>query len=115
MKRESTLERLRAIGTSLPNTDEGVSCKGTVLESRTVKVDGRAFLFLGRDVRLKLAKSIAAAKKLAAKKPALYTVGAGGWTKIAMDGELPSIDLLEKWIHESYVLVAGPRAKRKKK
>jgi hypothetical protein len=113
MTRETILQQLRTIGTSLPDTDEGISCKGTILESRTVKVQGRAFLFLGKDVRLKLKKTVAAAKKLAAKKPDVYEVGSGGWTKIMLAGELPPIDLLEKWVHESYALVAGPAPKKK--
>jgi hypothetical protein len=112
MTRESILQQLREIGTSLPDTDEGISCKGTILESRTVKVDGRAFLFLGKDVRLKLKKTVAAAKKLAAKKPDVYEVGAGGWTKIMLASELPPIDLLEKWVHESYAVIAGPKKKK---
>ncbi len=65
----TTLQELRELGKSLDDTTEGWSCKGTVLESRTINVDRRAFLFLGNkgEVRLKLEASLASAKKLAAK------------------------------------------------
>jgi predicted DNA-binding protein (MmcQ/YjbR family) len=106
---------LHEIAMALPDTSEGVSCKGTVLESRTIKVDGRAFLFLGKkDARLKLEKSIASAKKLAAKKPAIYSIGAGGWTKIALAEDLP-LDTLDTWIRESHALIRGPAKKSAKK
>lgn len=110
MKRESALKRWREIALELPDTDEGISCKGTVLESRTVKVDTRAFLFLGKDVRLKLDKSIASAKKVKGVE-----VGSGGWTTIRLEESSPDVDLVEKWIRESYALVAMGTAKKKKK
>lgn len=104
------MERWRALAMDLPDTDEGVSCKGTVLESRTVKVDGRAFLFLGKDVRLKLEKSIAGARKMDG-----VDVGSGGWTTIRLEDGVPDVELVEKWIRESYALVAVGTAKKKKK
>src|SRR5581483_5009037 len=85
------LEDLRTLGKSFDDTSEGVSCAGTVLESRTIKVDGRAFLFLGKkgEIRLKLERSLAAARKLERQKPDVYAVGAGGWTKIVTAVEAP--------------------------
>lgn len=112
----TTLQELRALGKTFEDTTEGFSCKGTVLEARTIKVDGRAFLFLGNkgEVRLKLGPSLPSARKLAAKKPDAYQVGSGGWMKIALGEDIPD-DLLEKWIHESYGLIAGARSKPKTK
>jgi predicted DNA-binding protein (MmcQ/YjbR family) len=108
---------LRGFGKSFEDTSEGFSCKRTVLEARTVKVDGRVFLFLGNkgDVRLKLEVSLASAKKLAKQRPDVYGVGGGGWTRISLAVEAPPRELLEKWIEESYGLVAGVRAKKKTK
>lgn len=115
MKLEAAIERWREVAIALPDTDEGISCKGTVLEARTVKVDTRAFLFLGKkDLRLKLEKSIAAAKKVDG-----VDVGSGGWTTIRFADGLPDFALVEKWIRESYALVAvgtkKPKKKKKKK
>jgi hypothetical protein len=37
----TTLQELRALAKSFEDTSEGFTCKGTVLEARTIKVDGR--------------------------------------------------------------------------
>src|SRR5947207_7873268 len=75
---------------------------------RTFKVKGKAFLFVGRtEVRLKLADSIAEARKLAAKEPDRYSVGANGWTKIMFDDRHPlQIAVVKRWIGESYQVMA---------
>ncbi len=111
------LQELRELARTFDDTSEGWSCKGTVLESRTINVDRRAFLFLGSkgDVRLKLQRSLPAARKLAAKRPDLYTVGSGGWTKICLGVDIPPRDLLESWIEESYALIAAGTTKAKPK
>ena len=73
------MKAMRAIALKLPDVEEGVACEGTALEKRTVKVKGKAFLFLGTgDALLKLDGSLAAATKLADKTPARYRVGKGG-------------------------------------
>jgi len=104
---------LRKFALDLEGAEEGIACAGTAIESRTIKVGGKAFLFLGaKDIRLKLTASIAAAKKLAKKNADLYTVGAGGWTKIALGGKEPPLALLEGWALESYVAMKPAKKKR---
>ncbi len=41
------VEALRKLALALPEVEEGVSCAGTALERRTVKVRDKAFVFLG--------------------------------------------------------------------
>ena len=40
------VQALLRFGLKHPNTEESLACKGTVIESATVKVGGRAFLFV---------------------------------------------------------------------
>lgn len=112
----TTLQELREFAKTLDDTSEGWSCKGTVLESRTIKVDGRAFLFLGTKgvVRLKLEDSIPEAKKLSKKHPDVYEIGSGNWTKIVLDDDVDR-DVMEKWITESYDLILNFRTGGSKK
>ena len=92
----------------LPDTEEGIACAGTSLEKRTMKVSGKAFLFLGQaDAMLKLSDSLSAATKLASKDPDHCKVGAHGWTTIKFaEGESISPEELQSWIVESYHLFA---------
>jgi hypothetical protein len=103
---------------ALDGTEEGVACEGTPIESRTIKVKGKAFLFLGAGaVRLKLGASLARAQAIGAKEPRVVA-GAGGWVKIVvLDGALPAKLPVAAWIDESYALMAGaakpkPKARR---
>jgi hypothetical protein len=109
---------LRDAALRLPNTTEGVACAGTVLESRTIKTNNKAFVFLrSAEARLKLAGSLAEARRLAVKQPARYAAGAGGWVKIVFADDTPR-DVLERWISESYQLIGGaakPKSKAKPK
>jgi hypothetical protein len=110
-------DALRAIAMSLPDVEEGVACKGTPIEKRTFKAKKKAFLFLGvRDAMVKLSDSVAGATKLAAKHPTRYKVGSNGWTT-AMFGEGMDapLDLLERWIDESYRVVTSSKSKSKSK
>ena len=95
-----------AIALALPDVEEGVSCAGTALESRTFRVKQKAFLFVSKkELRLKLAASLADAKKRG------FEAGAGGWVKLPLE-ELPGDAILKAWIRESHALFAGtPRAK----
>lgn len=111
-----TMKALRAAAMKLPGVEEGVACEGTAIEKRTVKVNGKAFLFLGTgDAMLKLDGSLTAATKLAEKTPARYRVGKGGWVKIVFtDDDAPPIPLISKWIAESHALAgAAPTTKTK--
>jgi hypothetical protein len=61
---------LRSLALSCPKTKEGIACAGTALEKRTIKVRGKAFLFLGgKDATLKLADSLPQATQLARQQP----------------------------------------------
>ena len=105
MKIKQTLQKLAL---RYPEAQEGIACAGTALESKTIKVGNKAFLFLGeKDVRLKLGESLAEAAKLAAKVPGRYEVGVHGWVKLTFSNdETPPLDLLKRWIDESYRLLA---------
>jgi hypothetical protein len=103
-----TTDTLQQLAMRFPNAEEGIACAGTSLESRTVKVANKAFLFLGKkEVRLKLGDSLGEATKLAAKEPSRYEVGLHGWVKLTIsDDTPPSLELLARWIAESYRLLA---------
>ena len=109
---------LRLSALRYPEAEEGIACAGTAIEKRTVKARNKAFLFLGvSDAMLKLGESLAEAKRLAAKEPGRYSVGSGGWVKVTFgdDAALP-LDVLERWIGESYrLLVPEPKKKAAKK
>jgi hypothetical protein len=99
---------LRTTAMELPDTEEGIACAGTSLEKRTIKVRGKAFLFVGQaDAMLKLSESLPMATKVAGEHPDHFKVGAHGWTTIrfAWSEALP-INTLQSWIGESYRLFA---------
>jgi hypothetical protein len=102
------VQALRDIAKRYPEVQEGIACEGTSLEKITVKARNKAFLFLGvADVMLKLRESLPEAMKLAARDPNRYRAGASGWVTIKLGTSPPSLlDLLRKWIDESYRLVA---------
>jgi hypothetical protein len=110
------VDQLRPIAMALGDVEEGIACQGTPLESSTFKANKKAFLFVGaRAVRLKLAASLADAKKLAAQNPDTYDVGSGGWIKIAIaDGQKAPVTILKKWIRESHDVLTAPKPKKKK-
>jgi hypothetical protein len=106
------MQALRRAALRYPGTEEGVACEGTPIESRTVKARNKAFLFLTiGHARFKLRDSLPEATKLAQKRPDQIQVGSGGWVKagLSADGSTP-LDVLERWIGESYRLMAGPVA-----
>jgi hypothetical protein len=105
---EAPTETLRKVALRYPEAEEGVACEGTTAEKRTVKARGKAFLFLGvTSAMLKLRESLAEAADLAAAKPDRYCVGAHGWVTVTFgDTESPAMDLLVRWVDESYRLLA---------
>jgi len=108
---------LRRAALRHPDVDESVACRGTPIESATFKIGGRAFLFLrsGR-VMVRLDRSQGEAAGLAQKKPERYKIGSGGWATVTFeDPKDVSIRLLEKWISESYGVLASGGASRKAK
>jgi hypothetical protein len=100
---------LIAAAAKLPGAEEGVACAGTALESRTLKIGGKAFAFFGpSDLRVKLSRSLPAAEKLARTKPGSCIPSAAGWTKCTLGPGMLPVTTLAKWIHESYRLFAPP-------
>jgi predicted DNA-binding protein (MmcQ/YjbR family) len=110
-RRDQKVEAMRKLALALPGTDEGIACAGTAIEARTVRAGGRAFLFLGpKEMRLKLGKSLAEARRLAAKHPGIVNLGKGEWVSVVHDdvGAVP-IAVLAAWVEESHALVAPKR------
>ncbi len=107
-------QALRSIALKLPDTAEGIACAGTAVESLTITIRGKAFLFIrSEDARFKLKDSLPAATKFAAAHPDILTAGIGGWMKLihSLKGAPPRATLA-KWIAESYSLVNPPRPTR---
>jgi hypothetical protein len=106
------MQALRKLALRYPGTEEGVACEGTPIESRTVKARNKAFLFLTvGHARLKLRESLPEATKLAQKMPGQLQVGSGGWVKASLGADASTpLDVLERWVGESYRLMAGPPA-----
>jgi hypothetical protein len=95
------------------DVEMGIACAGTAAESTTYKVRGRAFLFLRpAALMLKLGESVGEVAALGRKEPGRYNAGAGGWVTVRRpaDGPLP-MDVMERWIGESYRLMAAPSKK----
>lgn len=107
----STAQVLRRVAMHYPQVEEGIACEGTAVESSSFRARGKSFLFVGRDVvRVKLSASQADARQLAAKDPDRYQIGANGWAAVKLaDGAAPPLDLLARWIDESYRLIADRR------
>ena len=100
---------LRSVALGHPGAEEGIACQGTALESSAFRARKKTFLFMGKsDARLKLAASQPEAQKLAKTDPDHYRIGALGWVtvKYSQDAPLP-VELLTRWIDESYRTVAG--------
>ena len=110
---QAPVKVLGTIALRLPDVEKGIACEGTSVERSTFKINKKAFLFLGNvDAMIKLQESIPEARKVAGCK-----VGASGWTKVTWTPDaVPPLDLLKKWVAESYRLMAPPpkKAARKK-
>ena len=101
----TSMQALREFALRLPETGEGIACKGTAFETCTIWTNGRAFLFLRPiDARLKLSASSKDAGARAAKEPERYEVDTGGWVEIRLDGANDRLDVLERWVAESHGL-----------
>jgi len=106
---ESSMKTLRQLALRHPETSEGIACEGTALESRTIKVRKKAFLFLRAGTAMvKLRDSLPEARKIAAKDPDRCKAGGTGWVTAATD--LP-LAVLKRWVGESYKLMA-PKPRR---
>jgi hypothetical protein len=100
-------QALRRIALQYPEAEEGTTCGKAAFKARN-----KAFLFVGMDdtsynVMLKLRESLPEAAKLAARHPDRYGVGGVGWIKATFShNESPPPGLFERWIDESYRLLA---------
>lgn len=96
-----------------PEVEEGVACAGTPIESRTLKVNGKAFAFFRPgNVMLKLGDSLPEAQAMAAQAPQRCQAGAGGWVTVKFgDGEPLPLSVMRRWLDESYALFAGRTGK----
>lgn len=111
-----SVEILRRFALENSDVEETIACEGTVLESSAFQIRKKTFLFLRiaqgtLQARLKLSQSQSEASVLAAKEPSHYQIGVHGWVAIKFKaGEPLPQNLLERWIQESYFLLAGTRA-----
>jgi hypothetical protein len=101
------LQALRKLALRYPETEEAIACKGTALECSAFKARKKTFLFLSHaELKLKLQQSLPEAEELAEKAPERYKAGSGGWVTVMFRDATPPLDLLERWLDESYRLVA---------
>lgn len=115
-QKRTHMQALRKHALSHPDAEEGVACEGTPVERRTVKAKKKAFVFLGvADAMVKLRESLPEANALAKKHPGHYRVGANGWVKATFSDEGPSVEVLARWIDESYLLAVGSSSPAKAK
>lgn len=96
-----------------PNVDEGTSCS-----QKAFKVGKKAFLYIGEQggrykAMFKVKDSIPEAQKLAKANPDDYQIGSIGWLTARFSDENPlPKKLWEKWLDESYQLMAPAKAKK---
>jgi hypothetical protein len=101
------VDAIRKLALSYPDTTEGVVC-----ERSSFKAKGKSFLFMGVkdehfDVMVKLEASLDEAAALSKKQPDHYSVGGHNWVTAKFGrNELPPSGLLERWIEESFRLLA---------
>ena len=107
MKRNAqNMQTLRKLALRYPEAQEGIACEGTTIERRTVKARNKAFVFLGlNDAMLKLHESLTEATHLASKEPSRYKVGAHGWVTVTFGNDESMLEVLKRWIDESYRLI----------
>lgn len=100
-------EAMRTFALRYPGTTEAGACV-----NRAIKAGKKSFLFLGSkptryELRLKLGDSYGEAEQLASQEPERYLPGKHGWTLVRFGvDETPPDGLLERWIDESYRLLA---------
>lgn len=80
-----------------------------------VKVRGKVFVFFGRaegglHLSIKLPHSNLLALSLPFASPTAYGLGRSGWVSARFDaGDAPPVELLRRWIDESYRAIAPKR------
>ena len=101
-------EPIRLKASKYPDVDKGTACTQT-----SFKACGKGFLYIGEQggrykAMFKLKESIPEAKKLAAKAPEDFQVGAGGYVTARFSAEKPMAKALwSKWLNKSYQLSVG--------
>jgi hypothetical protein len=100
--------KLRAIALGFPGTSEHFPWG-----HRTIKVNGKAFVFMGIDddkrffFSAKLPTSHHMALMFPFAAPTGYGLGKSGWVSAGFDpGVVPPVDLLGEWLDESYRAIA---------
>ena len=111
-------ELLENLALAHPEVQQGIACAGTAVESRTFTIRKKAFLFVRpKAIMLKLRESLPEAVSLSSKEPKRFKAKAGAenWITIQLDaGPVPPAKLLERWVAESYRILAEPPAAKKK-
>lgn len=100
---------------TFPGAVQGTSCNQT-----SFRIGKDAFLFIGPGAKgqgfkamLKLERSKAQAQALAAKEPERYSAGSGVWITLRFSAEKPIPRIVwEKWLKESFEIVARSPAKK---
>jgi predicted DNA-binding protein (MmcQ/YjbR family) len=106
-QRNRNAEALRAYALGFPEAREDFPWG-----ERVVKVKDKVFVFLGRDeedlgVTVKLPSSGLIALGLPFASPTGYGLGKSGWVTARFTAkDKPPLDMLRKWIEESYRAVA---------
>ena len=101
---------LRRFALSLPGAAEDFPWG-----ERVVKVNGKVFVFLGRDrsqtpmITVKLEESHPHAMSIEGSEPTGYGLGRAGWVNVPLDAEGVTLDVARDWIEESYRIVAPKR------
>jgi predicted DNA-binding protein (MmcQ/YjbR family) len=104
---EAWFEELRAYGLSLPEATEDHPWGHSAL-----KVRSKTFCWLDKQERFSATVKLPVSRDFAAMfdwtEPTGYGLGRSGWVtaRFAADGEAPDLDLLKRWITESYRAVA---------
>ncbi|MDP6447416.1 MAG: hypothetical protein QF805_26700, partial [Pirellulaceae bacterium] len=90
-KKTDPTQVLREFALQLPEAEEGDSCNKSAFRARN-----KAFLYIGGKDRsfnlmLRLDDSLPVAEECESNSPGNYTVGKGGWTKVAhkFDDDVP--------------------------
>lgn len=111
----AVLAAAEATARKLPGVTLGIACRGTALESHTLKLGSKAFAFFRPGtLMLKLATSLPAARTLAASDPRVRA-GASGWVTIDHADGLPvSATTLHRWLRESHALFAAKPSPRRR-
>lgn len=109
---ESWFASLRSYGLSFPEATEDFPWGHNAL-----KVRGKTFAWLDREERLSLTVKLPISRDLAElldfAEPAGYGLGKAGWITARFEGsEEPDLDLLQRWIAESYRAVAPKKLAR---